>query len=71
MISYEPLWETMREQGVSTYALINRHNIPVSTIHSLKHNKNITMYTLEKLCKALNCTADSVVKFVEEETDQS
>lgn len=69
MISYEPLWETMREQGVSTYALINKHNIPVSTIHSLKHNKNITMYTLEKLCNALNCTPDSVVRFVEEKAE--
>jgi len=66
MINYEPLWETMRQQGVTTYALIKKHNIPVSTIHSLKHNRNITMLTLEKLCVALNCTADSVVKFEED-----
>ncbi len=66
MISYEPLWETMRQQGVTTYALIKKYNIPVSTIHSLKHNRNITMLTLEKLCVALNCTADSVVKFEED-----
>lgn len=69
MISYEPLWETMRKQGVTTYALIKRHDIPVSTIHSLKHNRNITMLTLEKLCVALNCTADSIVKFERENDD--
>ena len=63
MISYEPLWETMRQQGVTTYALINKHGIPASTIHTLKHNNNITMYTLEKLCSALNCTADGIVRF--------
>lgn len=63
MISYEPLWETMRQKGISTYALINRFGIPASTVHTLKHNNNITMYTLEKLCNALNCTADSVVRF--------
>lgn len=63
MISYEPLWQTMRQQGVTTYTLITKHGIPASTIHSLKHNRNITVYTLEKLCDALNCTADNIVKF--------
>lgn len=63
MISYEPLWKTMRRQGITTYALINKYDIPASTVHSLKHNNNITMYTLEKLCNVLNCTADGVVKF--------
>lgn len=66
MISYEPLWETMRKQDITTYALINKHSIPASTVHSLKHNGNITMYTLEKLCNILNCTADSIVKFTNE-----
>ena len=66
MISYEPLWDTMRKQGVTTYTLIKYHDIPVSTIHSLKHNKNITMLTLEKLCTALNCTPDSIVEFKKE-----
>lgn len=63
MISYEPLWETMRRQGITTYALINKYGIPASTIHSLKHNHNITMYTLEKLCNVLGCSADSIVSF--------
>jgi len=64
MISYEPLWETMKEQGISTYALIHKFDINASTVHSLKHNQNITMYTLERLCEVLNCTPDSIVKFV-------
>jgi len=64
MISYEPLWQTMAEQGVSTYKLIHTYGISSSTIYSLKHNQSITMNTLETLCKILNCTADSVVKFI-------
>ena len=58
MISYEPLWETISKQKITTYALINKHGIPSSTVNSLRHNKNITMYTLEKLCNILNCTPD-------------
>ena len=68
MISYEPLWETMRKKGVTTYTLIYKHGVPSSTIHGLKHNKNITMYTLERLCNILDCTADSIVTFKNENT---
>ena len=66
MISYEPLWETMRQANITTYTLIAKHGVPSSTIHGLKHNKNITMYTLERLCNILDCTPDRIVKFEDE-----
>ncbi|MDE5779006.1 MAG: helix-turn-helix transcriptional regulator [Lachnospiraceae bacterium] len=66
MISYEPLWQTMKERKVTTYALIYKHNFSPYTITNLKRNKSITMNTLEKLCKVLNCTADSVVQFTDD-----
>ncbi|MDO4287410.1 MAG: helix-turn-helix transcriptional regulator [Eubacteriales bacterium] len=63
MISYEPLWQTMKQRSVTTYTLITQYGINPRTIHNLKHNKSITMYTLEKLCSILNCTANDVVAF--------
>ena len=33
------------------------------TLDSLKKNKNITMLTLEKLCRILDCTPNDIVKF--------
>lgn len=62
MVSYEPLWETMQQKGVSTYTLINKHGINPRTIHNLKHNKSITMFTLEKLCSILECQAEGIVR---------
>lgn len=64
MISYEPLWKTMEQKGITTYALINRYGINPRTIHNLKHNKSITMFTLEKLCMILKCQADEIVRFL-------
>ena len=49
MISYEPLWKTMEQKGITTYALINKHGFNPRTINNLKHNKSITMFTMEKL----------------------
>ena len=64
LISYGPLWETMERRGETTYTLINKHGISARTIHNLKHNKSITMYTLERLCAILDCQAESIVLFM-------
>ena len=64
MISYGPLWKTMEEKGVSTYALINKYGISARTINNLKHNKSITLYTMEKLCQILQCQAEGIVVFL-------
>lgn len=67
LITYAPLWETMKKQGVTTYTLINKHGINPRTINNLKHNKSVTLYTLEKICTILDCTPNDVVRFVAEE----
>lgn len=66
MISYEPLWNTMKKRHVSTYVLINTYGINPKTINNLKHNKSITMYTLEQICTILRCTPNDVVRFIEQ-----
>lgn len=63
MISYAPLWKTMQQRGETTYTLINKYGINPRTINNLKHNKSITMFTLERLCQILNCQAESIVVF--------
>jgi len=66
MVSYEPLWETMRQRGITTYTLINRHRIPSKTIYNLKHNRNTTTATMETLCDILQCTPNDIVRFEKE-----
>ena len=63
LICYAPLWATMKSRGITTYTLINNYNINPRTINNLKHNKSITMYTLERLCEILNCEPNDVVEF--------
>lgn len=66
MISYEPLWETMKNRGVTTYTLIYKLGFSAYTITNLKRNKSITMNTMEKLCKVLRCTPNDIVAFTED-----
>lgn len=63
MVNYRPLWETMEKQKISTYTLIEKYGLNPRTINNLKHNRGITVYTLERLCNILNCTPNDVLEF--------
>ena len=56
----------MEKRGETTYTLINKYGINPRTINNLKHNKSITMYTLERLCQILDCQAEGIVLFESE-----
>lgn len=64
MISYAPLWETMKDRGITTYALINTFGFDSHTLNDLKHNKSVTANTLETLCKILECEPNDVIEFL-------
>ena len=66
MISYEPLYETMKKKGVTTYKLINDYGISRSLLDRLKHNKPITTVTLNDLCNILGCRVEDVLIYIEE-----
>lgn len=62
MIDYSPLWKTMEEKGMTQYRLI-KNGIDNKTLDSLMKNKNITLQTMEKLCRILQCTPNDIVRF--------
>lgn len=64
MISYNPLWETMKKKQISQYRLI-KSGIDNKTLDSLKKGKNITLLTLEKLCRILECTPNDIIEFTD------
>ena len=64
MISYDPLWETMRQRGISTYTLIKKYSFSRGTLNSLKQGRNISTATLDDLCTILDCKVEDVLKYV-------
>lgn len=61
MIFYDPLWETMRRKGATTYTLQVKGGISSSTIRRLKANESVSTNTLDALCKILACELSDVV----------
>ena len=66
MISYAPLYETMKKKGISTYKLINQFGVSRSLIDRLKHNKPISTVTINDLCRFLDCRVEDILEYVEE-----
>ena len=64
MIDFSPLWETMQKRKMTQYQLLNS-GIDHKTLDTLKKNKNVTLVTLEKLCRILDCTPNDIVRFIE------
>lgn len=69
VITYRRLWETMREKGVSQYALIHTHGISPAQITRLKRNESVSTHTIETFCKILSCRVDEIMEFVPDEEE--
>lgn len=66
MITYAPLWETMKRKGVTTYTLRNKGkdvNISGSTILRLQKNESVSTNTLDALCKILDCKLSDIAEY--------
>ncbi len=66
MISYEPLYKTLKEKNISTYKLITQFGISRSLFDRLKHNKPISTVTLNDLCNILHCRVEDILLFTED-----
>ena len=64
MISYSPMWETMKRKGITTYALIKAHGFSRGTLDSLKQNRNVSTATLNEICKILSCNVEDVLRYI-------
>jgi DNA-binding Xre family transcriptional regulator len=63
MITYDKLWKTMHQKGVSQYKLIKEYNISAGQIGRLKKNTHCSTRTLERLCEILNCNISDIVEY--------
>ena len=66
MISYDPLYQTMKKKGLSTYKLVNDYGLSRSLLDRLKHNKPISTVTLNDLCIILDCKVEDILTFIKD-----
>ncbi|MBR3640777.1 MAG: helix-turn-helix domain-containing protein [Oscillibacter sp.] len=62
MISYAPLFRTMKEKGISSYQL-GKMGFPMSNYHAMRRGKNVSTHTIDVLCDLLDCEVSDVMEF--------
>lgn len=65
MIIFDRLWATMKEKGVSQYKLIKEYKISTGQLDRLRKNENVNTYTLDQLCRILDCSLDDIAEYRE------
>lgn len=66
MIIFDKLWNTMKEKGVSQYALIKKYGFSAGQLDRLRKNGNINSFTLNQLCEILDCGLEDIAEYVKE-----
>ena len=66
MITYDPLWKTLKEKGITSYKLLNDYHISRGMLDNLKHNRSITMTTLNQLCELFDCNVTDIIEYKKE-----
>ena len=66
MIVFDRLWITMKKKGITQYKLIKEFGISTGQLDRLRKNENVNTYTLNQLCKILNCNLEEIVEYRKE-----
>ena len=66
-ISYQPLWNTLKERGMRKEDLRLAAGLTTNMIANMGKGELISMKTLLRICEALNCEITDVIELVSDE----
>lgn len=62
MISYAPLWATMKAKKISSYALVKKHDINNATLTRMRSGGYVSTRTIDDLCNILDCGVQDIIQ---------
>lgn len=57
----------MKEKNISQYKLIKDYKVSTGQLDRLRKNGNVNTFTLDQLCKILNCRLEDIAEYIEDE----
>lgn len=70
MISYAPLFQTMKEKHISSYRL-EKMGFSRATYYSIQKGNSISTNTINQLCKLLSCSISDIIEFIDDSEEQT
>jgi putative transcriptional regulator len=68
VISYAPLFETMKRKKITSYRL-EKLGFSRATYYSIQKGNSVSTNTINQLCKILKCNVTDVIEFINEDED--
>ncbi len=66
MISYAPLFRTMKDKNISSYKL-EQMGFSRATYYSIRKGNSISTNTVNQLCKLLKCNVSDILEFIDDD----
>lgn len=63
-VSYERLFELMKQRGIKKIDLRSIYGINPKTVNSLVNNKSVTVDTIIQLCEILDCQPGDIMTYI-------
>lgn len=64
-VTYTKLWHLLLDRGMKKKDLKEAAGLTNHIMLKLRKNQDITTETIGKICKALNCSMDDIIEFVD------
>ncbi len=64
-VSYKKLWKLLIDKDMKKKDLEVAAEISNYTITKMNRGENVTVEVIGKICKALNCTPDEIMEFID------
>lgn len=70
-ISYNKLWKRMIDLNLNKTQLKQNARISTNAVAKLGKNEAVSMETLDKICKVLECNIGDIMDFISENEEES
>ncbi|MGN8714019.1 helix-turn-helix domain-containing protein [Hornefia butyriciproducens] len=68
-VCYNKLFKLMLDQKISNAELRKRAGISANIISKLKHDRYISLDSIEKICGVMGCSVDQMLEFVPDQDE--
>ena len=68
-ISYNKLWKRLIDQNLTKMEMMRQSKISSNVLARLGKNKPVSMESMEKICRTLQCDIGDVMEFIPEDAD--
>lgn len=62
-VTYKKLFHLLIDKNITNAQLSKKADISLNIITRLKRDEYVSLETVEKICKAINCNVDDILEF--------